>query len=47
MDGSLVTLNAFAFASADDFRRTAVSAISEAMDALLDDPGFRAALCRD
>lgn len=47
VDGSLVTLNAFAFASVDDFRRTAVSAISEAVDALLDDPGFRAALCRD
>ena len=29
VDGSLVTLNAFAFASVDDFRRTAVSAISE------------------
>jgi len=46
VDGSLVTLNAAAFASVDDFRRTAVSAISEAVDALLDNPGFRAALRR-
>jgi hypothetical protein len=46
VDGSLVTLNAFAFASVDDFRRTAVSAISEGGDALRDDPGFRTTLRR-
>ena len=46
VDGSLVTLNAFAFASVEDFRNTAISAISETVDALLDNPGFRTALRR-
>jgi hypothetical protein len=46
VDGSVVTVNAFAFASMDDFRRTAAGAMSEAVDALLDKPGFRAALRR-
>jgi uncharacterized lipoprotein YajG len=46
VDGSILSLSTGVFASAEDLRRVALLTMSEAVDALLDKPGFRAALRR-
>ena len=46
VDGSILALDVAAFGSTEDLRRVALRTMSEAVDALLDKPGFRAALRR-
>ena len=46
VEGSLLSLSTGVLASTEDLRRTALRTMSEAVDALLDKPGFRAALQR-
>lgn len=46
VDGSIISLSTGVFASPEDLRRVALRTMSEAVDALLDKPGFRAALRR-
>lgn len=46
VDGSLLSLSVGIAASPEDLRRVALQTMSEAVDALLDEPGFRAALRR-
>lgn len=46
VDGSLLSLSTGVLASTEDLRRVAQRTMSEAVDALLDKPGFRAALRR-
>lgn len=46
VDGSLISLSTGVFASVEDLRRVALRTMSEAVDALLDKPAFRAALRR-
>ncbi len=46
VDGSLLSFRTGVFASPEDLRRVALRTMSEAVDALLDKPGFRAALSR-
>lgn len=46
VDGSIVSLSTGVFGSTEDLRRVALRTMSEAVDALLDKPGFRAALRR-
>ncbi len=46
VDGSLLSLTTGVLASTEDLRRVALRTMSEAVDALLDKPGFRAALRR-
>ncbi len=44
VDGSILSLSTGVFASVDDLKRVALRSMSEAVDTLLDKPGFRAAL---
>jgi uncharacterized lipoprotein YajG len=44
VDGSILSLSTGVFASVDDLRRVALRSMSEAVDTLLDKPGFRAAI---
>ena len=44
VDGSILSLSTGIFASVDDLRRVALRTMSEAVDSLLDKPGFRAAI---
>ncbi len=44
VDGSLLSLGTGVFASVDDLKRVALRTMSEAVDTLLDKPGFRAAI---
>lgn len=46
VDGGFLSLNVGIAASPEDLRRVALQTMSEAVDALLDKPGFRAALRR-
>ena len=46
VEGSVVTFSRGVFGSTEDLRRVALRTMSEAVDALLDKPGFRAALRR-
>ena len=46
VDGSLLSLGTGVLASTEDLRRVALKTMSEAVDGLLDKPGFRAALRR-
>lgn len=46
VDGSILSLSVGVFADTEDLRRVALQTMSEAVDALLDKPGFRAALRR-
>ena len=46
VDGSFLSLSVGVFASTEDLRRVALLTMSQAVDALLDKPGFRAALRR-
>lgn len=46
VDGSLLSLSTGVLASTEDLRRVALLTMSEAVDALLDKPAFRAALRR-
>jgi len=46
VDGRIVSSATGVFASPEDLRRVALKTMSEAVDALLDKPGFRAALRR-
>ena len=46
VDGSIFAINTGVFASTEDLRRVALRGMSEAVDTLLDKPGFRAALHR-
>ncbi|MBL6457204.1 hypothetical protein JMJ55_17850 [Belnapia sp. T6] len=44
VDGSILSLSTGVFASVDDLKRVALRSMSEAIDTLLDKPGFRAAI---
>jgi uncharacterized lipoprotein YajG len=44
VDGSILSLSTGVFASVDDLKRVALRSMSEAVDTLLDKPGFRAAI---
>lgn len=46
VEGSIVSFNTGVFASVDDLRAVALRTMSEAVDTLLDKPGFRAAVRR-
>ncbi|MBL6080489.1 hypothetical protein JMJ56_20955 [Belnapia sp. T18] len=44
VDGSILSLSTGVFASVEDLRRVALRSMSQAVDTLLDKPGFRAAI---
>jgi uncharacterized lipoprotein YajG len=44
VDGSILSLSTGVFASVEDLRQVALKAMNEAVDKLLDKPGFRAAI---